>query len=71
LYQAIISLQRLATVGFTGTNGIQSHPPTQNYSNNRLLMMFMTYMILQGDMIRVRVSVLSSALACLSLPFSF
>ena len=23
-----ISLQRLATIGFTGTNGKQSHPPT-------------------------------------------
>jgi len=31
LHQTIssISLQRLATVGFPGTNGIQSHPPTQ------------------------------------------
>ena len=28
-----LSLQRmLATVGFTGTNGMQSHPPTQNNS---------------------------------------
>jgi len=33
-----ISLQRkLATVGFTGTNSIQSHPPTHRIIANRLL----------------------------------
>ena len=37
-----ISLQMLATVGFTGSNGKQSHPPTYQIVANRLLMIFMT-----------------------------
>ena len=40
LHQKIssISLQsKLATVGFTGTNSIQSHPPTHRIIANRLL----------------------------------
>ena len=38
-----ISIQRrLATVGFTDTNGIQSHHPTQSIIANRLLMISMT-----------------------------
>jgi len=45
LHQTISSiiLQRLATVGFTGTNSIQSHPPTHRILAKRLLMIFMTY----------------------------
>jgi len=54
-----IGLQRLATVGFTGTNSIQSHPPTHRIIANRLLMIFMTYtmhliMVFAGDTVRVR-----------------
>ena len=46
-----ISLQsRLASVSFTGTNGIQSHPPTYGV---RLLMLFMTYTM--GVLVRVTV----------------
>jgi len=80
LHQMIssISLQRrLATVGFTGTNGIQSHPPIHRIIANRLLIIFMTYPIClitvsTGDTVRIRLdrgSVLSYALACLSLIF--
>ena len=35
--------RRLATVGFTGTNGIESHPLTHRIIANMLLMIFMTY----------------------------
>ena len=77
LHQTIssISLQRmLATVGFTGTNGIQSHPPAHRIIANMWLIVYMTHnlpiiMVSMGDMVRVRLdrgSVLSSALACLS-----
>ena len=46
-----ISLQsRLASVSFTGTNGIQSHPPTYGVW---LLMLFMTYTM--GVLVRVTV----------------
>jgi len=56
-----ISLLRLATVGFTGTNGMQSHPPTHGIIANRLLMIFMTYticliMVSTGDTVRVKLN---------------
>ena len=68
------SLQpRLAIVGFTGTNGTDTPSNTQN----RLLMVFMIYKMRQitalvAVTVRVwldRGSVLSSAIACLSLNF--
>ena len=40
LHQMISSIRlqrKLATVGFTGTNSIQSHPPTHRIIANRLL----------------------------------
>jgi len=60
LHQPISSIsiqRRLAIVGFTGTNGTQSHPPIHRIIANWLLMIFMTYtirliMVSMGDMVR-------------------
>ena len=82
LHQLVISIslqRRLATVGFTGTNGIQSHPPTHRIIANRLLMIFMTYTMhlimvhvyISEDMVRVRLDRGScSAQFSFSLPIS-
>ena len=74
-----ISLQRrLATVGITGSNSIQSQYPSNAQNNSKQAANdIMTYtirliMVFAGEVVRVRLdrgSELSSALACLSLNF--
>ena len=74
---SIILQKTLVTVGFTGTNGIQSHPPTHRIIANRLLMILTDLHNssnhgIYRDTVKVhldRGSVLRSVLVCLSLNF--